>query len=101
MRQRHGGDSGFVLLAVLMMAAGVAIMLYQQLPRVAFESMRAKEQALIDYGEQYQRAIQLYAAKWRRYPSTIEDLEKTKPTVSGICGAGSKIRSPARTTGVC
>jgi hypothetical protein len=62
---------------VFLMAAIVAIMLYQQLPRVAFESERDKEQLLIDRGEQYIRAIQLYyVANNRQWPTSIEDLEK-------------------------
>ena len=52
-------------------------MLYEQLPRVAFESQREKEQVLIDRGEQYKRAIQLYFVAFKKYPSKIEDLENT------------------------
>src|SRR6202023_2489845 len=51
--------------------------LYMQLPRVAFESERDKEQSLIDCGEQYKRAIQLYVAAVKKYPQKIEDLENT------------------------
>src|SRR4051812_4060336 len=59
------------------MAAGIAIMLYRELPRTAFESMRGKEEMLIDRGEQYKRAIQLYAIKMRRLPQTLDELEKS------------------------
>jgi hypothetical protein len=62
---------------IFLMAAIVALMLYQQLPRVAFETERDKEQLLIDRGEQYIRAIQLYyVANNRQYPTSIDDLEK-------------------------
>jgi len=62
---------------IFLMAAIVALMLYQQLPRVAFETEREKEQLLIDRGEQYIRAIQLYyIANNRQFPTSIEDLEK-------------------------
>src|SRR5262249_56287582 len=47
------------------------------LPRVAFESQREKEQLLIDRGEQYKRAIQMYFVAFKKYPSKIEDLENT------------------------
>ncbi len=51
-----------------MMAGAIALMLCAQLPRVAFESEREKEQVLIDRGEQFIRAIQLYqldnAGQW-------------------------------------
>jgi hypothetical protein len=62
---------------IFVLAAAVAIMLYQQMPRVAFESERDKEQLLIDRGEQYKRAIALYYTENRRFPATLDDLEKT------------------------
>ncbi len=62
---------------VFLMAAIIALMLYQQFPRVAFETERDKEQLLIDRGEQYIRAIQLYyVANNRQYPTSLDDLEK-------------------------
>ena len=70
-------ERGFALLLVFLMAAAVAIMLYMQMPRVAFESEREKEQLLIDRGEQYKRAIQLYVIANKKYPARIEDLENT------------------------
>ena len=48
-----------------------------QLPRVAFETQRNREEMLIERGEQYQRAIGLYLKTVKRYPSKIEDLENT------------------------
>ncbi len=71
------GERGFALLLVFAMAAIVAMFLYMQLPRVAFESERDKEQLLIDRGEQYKRAIQLYVIAWKKYPDKIDDLENT------------------------
>jgi hypothetical protein len=76
-RTRRESEGGYALLMVFLMAAIIALMLYQQLPRVAFESERDKEQLLIDRGEQYVRAIQLYyVANNRQYPTSIDDLEK-------------------------
>jgi hypothetical protein len=70
-------EGGYALLMVFLMAAIIALMLYQQLPRVAFETEREKEQLLIDRGEQYVRAIQLfYLANNRQYPTSLDDLEK-------------------------
>src|SRR5882724_7904430 len=65
------------MLLVFVMAATVAIMLYRELPRIAFEAQRSKEELLIDRGEEYSRAIQLYVRKWKKYPATMEDLEST------------------------
>ena len=57
------------------MAALVGITLYMEVPRVAMQAQRDKEQALIDRGEQYKRAIQLFVAKAKRYPGDIKELE--------------------------
>jgi type II secretory pathway pseudopilin PulG len=70
-------ERGFAMLLVFVMAATVAIMLYKELPRVAFEAQRSKEELLIERGEQYTRAIQLYVRKFKKYPAKIEDLEET------------------------
>ena len=77
MSRKRKAERGFALLLVFLMAAVVALYLYTQLPRVAFESERDKEQSLIDRGEQYKRAIQLYVAAFKKYPQKIEDLENT------------------------
>jgi len=69
------GESGFALLLVFLMAAAIAITLYMQIPRVAFQSQRQKEQLLIERGEQYQRAIQLFFRANNRYPGELKDLE--------------------------
>src|SRR5438128_2340305 len=57
------------------MASIVAIGLYYEMPRVAMETQRQKEQLLIERGEQYKRAIQLFVKKAGRYPSEIKELE--------------------------
>ena len=75
MNKKH--ESGWALLFVFMLAASIAIMLYMALPRVAFESQRAKEQLLIDRGEQYSMAIRRYYTKLGKYPAKMEDLEDT------------------------
>lgn len=71
------GESGFALLLVFAMAATIALMMYMELPRVAFEAQRNREQLLIDRGEQYKRAIQLYFRKLKTYPPSIDALENT------------------------
>ena len=73
----HRAESGYAMLLVFLMAAIIAIALYSELPRVAFEAQRTKEQLLIERGEQYKRAIQLFVRKMSRYPATIEELEST------------------------
>jgi hypothetical protein len=70
-------ESGFALLLVFLMAAVIALSLYMEIPRVAFESQRQKEQLLIERGEQYKRAIKLFVSPKGagRWPSKMEDLE--------------------------
>src|SRR4051812_31074460 len=70
-------ERGFAMLLVFVMAAAVAITLYNELPRVAFEAQRNQEGLLIERGEQYSRAIQLYVRKLKKYPATMEELEST------------------------
>ena len=77
MTRRRERESGFALLLVFAMAASVAVMLYMELPRAAFEAQRQKEELLMDRGEQYIRGIQLYVAQWKSYPPTLDALEKT------------------------
>lgn len=76
-QRRRETQSGFILLVIFLMAAMIAMMLYQQLPRVAFESERDKEQLLMERGEQYMRAIELFAKEYNKLPATIDELEKT------------------------
>lgn len=76
LREAPRSERGFALLLVFLMAAAVALMLYRQLPRTAFENEREKEQVLIDRGEQYKRAIQLFRNANARWPQSIEELEK-------------------------
>ena len=73
--RRRRNQQGFALLLIFLMASVVAITLYLEIPRVAMESERAKEQLLIDRGEQYKRAIQLFTKKAGHYPGDIKDLE--------------------------
>src|ERR1700736_1856523 len=75
--KRRNPESGFAMLMVFVLAAAIAITLYMEIPRVVFESERAKEQILVDRGNQYKRAIQLYVRKIRKYPAKIDDLEST------------------------
>ncbi len=71
-------ESGFAMLLVFVLAAAIAISLYMEMPRVAFESQRQREHLLISRGMQYERGIQLYYRKYHTYPQNLDDLETTK-----------------------
>lgn len=73
---RRSAERGFVLLLVFAMAAGVAIMLYLEMPRIAFQHQRNKEAMLVDRGEQYKRALELYVKKYNKFPQSLDELEK-------------------------
>jgi len=74
-RTRRRQESGYALLLVFLMAAMIAISLYIEIPRVAFDSQRQKEQLLVERGEQYKRAIYMFQKANKRWPATIEELE--------------------------
>lgn len=76
--RRGRGEDGYAVLLVFAMAATVAISLYLELPRAAFEAQRDKEQLLIDRGEAYSRAVQLYVRKFNRYPADFDALNNTQ-----------------------
>ncbi|MCC7175487.1 MAG: hypothetical protein IT159_09855 [Bryobacterales bacterium] len=65
------------MLFVFLLAGFAAIALYMELPRVVFEAQRNREQTLVDHGEQYRRAIQLYYRQFRVYPPNLDALEST------------------------
>ena len=72
-----GRQEGWALLTLIFFSALLAISLMSVLPRAAMEARREKEADLIHRGHQYERAIQLYFRKFRRYPSKLEELENT------------------------
>jgi hypothetical protein len=76
MRRRRGKESGFALLLVFLMAAIIAITMYKEIERVAFDSQRQKEQLLIERGEQYKVAIRRFIqANQNRWPASMDELE--------------------------
>jgi len=74
-RTRRNSESGFAMMLVFLMAAVIAISLYVEIPRIAFDAQRQKEQLLIARGEQYKRAIEVFYKANKRYPATIEELD--------------------------
>ena len=75
--RRSEGERGFALLVIFLVAAGIMISLYLEMPRVAFESQRNREEMLMERGEQYARAVEVFYRKNKRYPGKLEDLENT------------------------
>ncbi len=73
----RSGERGFALLLIFALAGAVAVLLYLELPRAVFESARAKEDLLVERGEQYKLAIRRYFVKTRQLPNSIDQLENT------------------------
>ena len=74
---RRQSERGYALIFVFAMSAMMAMMLYLELPRLALEMQRNREELLIERGEQYVRAIKVFTKKNKKYPQTIEELEGT------------------------
>ena len=76
-RTAQAAKAGSRCLLVFVMAAGIALMLYQQLTPDRLRIHAAgKEELLVDHAHEYQRAIQLYVAQFKAYPANLDDLEK-------------------------
>ena len=76
-RRRTTRQRGSALLIVFLFAAMVAIMLYREMPVVAFEARRQKEQLLVDRANEYKHAVKLYYRKVGGYPASLDQLENT------------------------
>ncbi len=75
--RRRATQQGSALLIVLVFAAIVAIMLYRELPVVAFEAQRQREELTVSRGNSYKRAVKLFVRKIGRFPSSLDELENT------------------------
>lgn len=74
---RAVSDSGFTLLAVVVMTAIVLIALSVAAPIVAHDLRRDREVEAMNRANQYVRAIQLYYRKFNHYPGSMDELEKS------------------------
>jgi hypothetical protein len=70
-------ERGSALLIVFVFAAMIAIMLYMEVPIVAFEAQRDREQDVVDRGNEYAHAVKLFVRKFGMYPASMDQLENT------------------------
>ena len=75
--RRGGGEEGFLLIGALIAIFLVLLVLSVAAPRMARELRREREVEAVHRGNQYVRAVQLYYAKFKRYPGNMEQLEKS------------------------
>ncbi len=76
MARPRRSESGFALLLVFLMAAILAIALYTEIPRIAFQTQRQKEQMLMERGEQFKLGIRRFMQANSRLPANLDELEK-------------------------
>lgn len=76
-RRSRRGDSGYIMLTLLLAVALMAIFAAIIVSKLQFEMRRDREEEMIHRGVQYSRAIRGYYKKFGRYPVKIEDLENT------------------------
>jgi type II secretory pathway pseudopilin PulG len=76
-RRPRTHEDGYVLLALLLVVALLAITTAVALPAISFEIRRDREQEMVHRGVQYSRAIRAYYKKFGRYPTRLEDLDNT------------------------
>ena len=74
----HSGQSGYVLLAVMLAVTLILIALSVEAPRIAQQIKREKEEELVHRGKDYATAIKRFVHKnGGRYPLSVEQLEDT------------------------
>ncbi len=71
---RHDGESGFVLLAAIVLTVLLLISLAIAAPKIAQSIQRDKELEAVHRGEQYRLAIKLYYQKFGAYPTSVKQL---------------------------
>ena len=62
-------ESGYVLLALLLIVALLSIGLFTTIQRIDFQIKRDREEELIHRGVQYSRAVRKYFKAFGRYPT--------------------------------
>ncbi len=74
---KSNSQSGYVLLALLLIVALLSIGLFTTIQKIDFQIKRDREEEMIHRGVQYSRAVRKYFKAFGRYPTRIEDLENT------------------------
>lgn len=74
---RQDGESGFVLLAAIVLVVLLLISLAVAAPKMARAIQRDKDLETIQRGEQYRQAIKNYYQKFGAYPTSVKQLLNT------------------------
>jgi type II secretory pathway pseudopilin PulG len=73
----RNNQKGYILLAVMLLITLMMIALSVELPRIAQQVKREKEEELVHRGMDYARAVKRFYHKSNQYPSSIEQLKDT------------------------
>ena len=77
-RQRRKGEQGYALVLIMFFLALLVLSTIVAAPTVIANIQREKEKEMVWRGKQYTRAIRMYYAKMKRYPTSLDDLTKPK-----------------------
>src|SRR5438309_2859621 len=78
MKSIRSGESGYVLLAVMLAVTLILVAMSIELPRIAQQIKREKEEELVHRGKDYATAVKRFVHKnGGRYPLSVEQLEDT------------------------
>lgn len=78
MKSNRCGESGYVLLAVMLAVTLILVAMSIELPRIAQQIKREKEEELVHRGKDYATAVKRFVHKnGGRYPLSVEQLEDT------------------------
>src|ERR1041385_9157134 len=78
MKSIRSGESGYVLLAVMLAVTLILVAMSIELPRIAQQIKREKEEELVHLRKDYATAVKRFVHKnGGRYPVSVEQLEDT------------------------
>jgi len=76
-RYKKRSEGGYILLSIMLMITLMLITLTIELPRIAQQIKREKEEELIHRGNEYKSAVRKFFRKFGRYPLSLDQLENT------------------------
>lgn len=75
--QRRAREQGYLLIVLLLSVALLSVAFLGWIQKVDFEIKRDREEEMIHRGVQYSRAVSKFVRKFRRYPTSVQELERT------------------------
>ena len=77
-RNNRKGEQGYALVLIIFFLALLVLTTVVAAPTVISSIQREKEKEMVWRGRQYTRAIRMYYAKMKRFPTSLDDLTKPK-----------------------